>query len=72
VSIDAFKESPFIYGGINILLFLVLSYVAYWLYQKLSYKNNDSTFRDFFLSGREWEPILKSADILEQIKEFEK
>ena len=72
ISLDAHKESPFIYGGINLLVFLLLSYIAYWLYQKLSYKNSDSRIRNFFLSGREWEPILKSAEILEQIKEYEK
>lgn len=72
VSINALKESPFLYGGINLLIFLILSYLAYWLYQKLSYKNKKSKIRDFFLSGREWEPILKSAEILEQIKDYEK
>ncbi len=72
VSINALKESPFLYGGINLLIFLILSYLAYWLYQKLSYKNKKSKIRDFFLSGSEWEPILKSAEILEQIKDYEK
>lgn len=71
MSIDALKESPFIYGGINLLAFILLSYIAYWLYQKLSYKNKESRIRDFFLSGSEWEPILISAKILEQIKEYE-
>lgn len=71
VSLDAFKESPFIYGGINLLIFFLLTYIAYWLYQKLSYKNRESKMRDFFLSGSEWEPILKSSEILEQIKEYE-
>ncbi|MDB4293340.1 hypothetical protein N9954_08030 [Maribacter sp.] len=72
VSVAAVEESPFLYGGINLLLFLLLTAAAYWLYQKLSYKNKDSKIRDFFLSGSEWEPIVKSAEILEQIKEYEK
>ncbi len=72
ISIDAVKESPFIYGGINLLVFSLLAYSALWLYQKLSYRNKDSTIRDFFLSGSEWEPILKSTEILAQIKEYEK
>lgn len=72
ISWDALKESPFIYGGINVLIFAVLCFIAYWLYQKISYKNKTSTIRDFFLSGNEWNPILKSEKILEQIKEFEK
>lgn len=72
VSVDALKESPFIYGGVNLLVFSLLTYIAYWLYDQLSYKHEKSKIRDFFLSGREWEPILKSAEILEQIKEYQK
>lgn len=72
MSIEAFKESPIMYGGINFLVFSLLTYTAYWLYQKLSYKNESSKVRDFFMSGGEWEPIVKSTAILEQIKEYEK
>lgn len=72
ISIEALKESPLVYGGINLLVFLILTYISYWLFQKLSYKQKESKIRNFFLSGSEWEPILKSAEILEQIKEFEK
>ncbi|MDG2331518.1 MAG: hypothetical protein P8M05_07990 [Flavobacteriales bacterium] len=72
ISLDAIKESPFIYGGINLMVFLILTFIAYWLYQKMSYKYKESKIRDFFLSGREWEPIQKSAEILEQIKEYAK
>lgn len=72
VSMDALKENPFIYGGFNLLMFIIFSYLAYWLYQQLSDKNKESKIRDFLHSGSEWEPILKSAEILEQIKEYEK
>lgn len=71
ISIEALKESPFVYGGINLLVFLILGYISYWLFQKLSYNQKESKVRDFFLSGNEWEPILKSTEILEQIKEYE-
>lgn len=72
ISIDALKESPFVYGGINLLVFLILTYISYWFFQKLNYKQKESKVRNFFMSGSEWEPILKSAEILEQIKEYEK
>lgn len=70
ISADALKRSPVIYGGINALIFLLLTYIAYWLYQKISYNNKESKIRDFFLSGNEWEPIIKSTEILEQIKAY--
>lgn len=72
ISKEALKESPVIYGGINLLVFIILAYISYWVFQKLSYKNKESKIRDFFLSGSEWEPIKKSAEILAQITEYEK
>ena len=72
ISMEAFKESPFVYGGANLLVFLILAYISYWLYKKLNYSHKESKIRDFFLSGNEWLPILKSTEILEQIKEYEK
>ncbi len=72
VSLDAIKDNPFVYGGIHGLIFLLLAYMAYWLYHKVSVKNKVSKVRDFFLSGNEWEPILKAAALLEQLKEYEK
>lgn len=72
VSLEALRNSPIIYGGINLLVFFILTYIAYKLYHSVSHKNKDSAIRDFFLSGAEWEPILKSAEILEQIKEYGK
>ncbi|SEQ32102.1 hypothetical protein [Neolewinella agarilytica] len=72
VSAEALRESPFLYGGVNLLVFALLSYLAYWLYRRLNYTNEDSRVRDFFLSGRDWEPIIKSAEILEQIREYER
>jgi hypothetical protein len=72
ISIEALKASPFVYGGINLIVFLILTFISFWLFRKLSYKHKESKIRDFFLSGSEWEPIAKSAEILEQIKEYEK
>ena len=72
ISIDALKKSPFLYGGINLAVFLILTYISYWLYQKLSHKHKPSKIRDFFLSGSEWEPITKSEEILDQIKDYQR
>ncbi len=72
ISIEALNASPFVYGGINLIVFLILTFISFWIFRKLSYKHKESKIRDFFLSGSEWEPIAKSAEILEQIKEYEK
>lgn len=68
MSLEALKQSPFVYGGVNLILFLGLAYLSYWLYKKLSLEINNSKANRFFLSGNDWEPIEKSLAILEQLK----
>ena len=70
VSLDALKGSPFLYGGINLIVFIGLSFFAYWLYINIDLQNLDSKINKFFFSGSEWDPIIKSANILEQLKEY--
>lgn len=70
MSLDALKNSIFWYGGINFLIFLGLSYCSYWLYKNLNIHNLDSKLNQFFFSGSEWDPIIKSLDILQQLKEY--
>ncbi|NNK89712.1 MAG: hypothetical protein HKO89_03825 [Saprospiraceae bacterium] len=71
ISLDVLKSSPLLYGGVNLLIFLLLSYIAYWLYQRLNVQNSNSKVYKFFYSGNEWDPIIKSSHILEQIKEYD-
>lgn len=68
ISLEALMEAPLIYGGVNLLIFLVLASIAYWLFKQLSLKNTNSPVKRFFLSGKEWEPIEKSLAILEQLE----
>lgn len=70
MSLDAHKASPFLYGGINLMVFLALCYLAYLLYSRLDIRHSDSRVRRFFLSGSEWEPIIKASNILEELKEY--
>lgn len=71
MSLDALKASPLIYGGINAIVFIGLSYIAFWLYKEMSITGDSKVSRIFF-SGMEWDPILKASKILDQIKEYQK
>ncbi|ARN77564.1 hypothetical protein BST97_05930 [Nonlabens spongiae] len=72
ISIDGLVENPVVYGGVNLIVFMALSYLSYWIYKKLNNVNGSSRIREFFYSGNEWDPIFKSAEILDQIKEYQK
>jgi len=71
ISLDELVRSPLLYGGINLVVFALLTYLSYWLYQQLGRPPGTSKVRDLLLSGREWEPIQKSEELLDQIKEYE-
>ena len=71
MSYEALKNSMLVYGGVNLIVFLGLCYLTYWLYQQLDIQNLDSRVNQFFFSGVEWDPIIQSGKILEQLREYE-
>lgn len=71
ISIDALQESPFVYGGINLIVFLLLCYITHWLYKRINLNNRESKVYQFFFSGNEWDPITKSQILLEELSEYE-
>lgn len=72
ISLDTLKSSPLVYGGINLIVFLALCYTTYMLFKKLDVKNHkDSQVYNFFFSGGEWDPLIKSSIILEEINQYD-
>ncbi len=72
VSIEAVKDSPYIYGGINLLVFILITALSFWLFNKLNINKDNNAFKNSVFSGAEWDPIVKSCKILEQINEYKK
>lgn len=70
MSLDALKSSPIWYGGVNLMVFLGLAYLAVWLYRRLDIQNRDSKVSRFFLAGNEWEPLVKASNLMEQLDEY--
>jgi len=68
ISLDEVLASPWVYGGINLLLVAGACYLTYWLFRQISPVKPDSKVRRFFLSGHEWEPLAKASHILEQLE----
>lgn len=71
MSLDALKNAPLLYGGVNAIIFLSFSIFAYWLFKNISIQKKDSKVSSFFLSGSDWDPLIKSASILDQLKEYQ-
>ena len=60
--------------GLFILQAIVtLSFViaAVWLFINIKYENRNKKWFGFIFNGKEWNPLIKSMDLLSQVKEYE-
>ena len=69
------SESIFKYDNLLLLIIqgvitLSFSVVAIWLFINIKYENRNKKWFKWIFGGKEWQPILKSIDLLEQIKDF--
>jgi len=61
----------------NTLLWVVQSavtmsfiFTGIWLFIHINYENRDKKWFKLLFSGREWNPIIKSVELLDEIKEY--
>lgn len=53
----------------GIITFL-FSFVAIWLFVNINYKNRNKKWFQFIFSGKEWNPLLQSMELLHQIEAY--
>lgn len=53
-------------------LFFTISFtaIAIWLFFNINYENRNKKWFQFIFSGKEWIPIMKSMELLEQVEEY--
>jgi hypothetical protein len=49
---------------------LLFTYIALWLFRNIHYGNKDKKWFRVIFEGKEWSPVLKSFDLIDQIKEY--
>jgi hypothetical protein len=49
-----------------------MAYLGVWLFRNIRFENRDKKWFKFLLSGKEWDPMMKAAELLEQIEEAKK
>ena len=54
--------------GIVTLSFI---YAAYWLFFNIKYENRNKKWFQLIFRGKEWQPILQSMELLNQIEQFQ-
>jgi len=55
---------------IQVLITLLFTFLAVWLFFNINYKNKDKKWFKLIFSGNEWTPTIKSMELLDQIKEY--
>lgn len=48
------------------------AFVGIWLFININYKNRNKKWFQRIFKGKEWTPLLKSMDLLEQVEEYKK
>jgi len=71
ISFDTLKNSPFLYGGINLILFIGFSYFIYLIYKKINISNLNSKVNKFLFSGYEWKTLIESSKLLKELNQYE-
>ncbi len=57
---------------IQILITVTFTIVAVWLFFNIKYENRNKKWFMLVFSGKEWQPILQSKEILDQVEDYKK
>ncbi|RYU94427.1 hypothetical protein [Emticicia agri] len=57
---------------IQIPLTAAFTYLAIWLFVNIRYENRNKKWFGLIFRGKEWTPLMKSMEILEQIEEYKR
>jgi len=69
---DLFQNINAFQISIIVGIALGMAYLGIWLFRNIRFENRDKKWFKFLLSGKEWDPMMKAAELLEQIEEAKK
>lgn len=57
--------------SITISVTLLFTFVAIWLFLNIKYENRNKKWFKLIFNGKEWTPLMKSMELLEQLDEYQ-
>ncbi len=56
----------------SVVLFFTISFtiIAVWLFCNIKFENRDKKWFQLIFGGKEWTPLMKSMELLEQVEEY--
>jgi hypothetical protein len=67
---NMFKEGPAAMLIIQLVVTLIFTCIAAWLFINIRYENRDKKWFRLIFNGNEWTQVLKSIEMLRQIKAY--
>jgi hypothetical protein len=69
------QQHMFENGNVPLIIFQVLvtllfTYTAIWLFFNMRYENRNKKWFRLIFNGNEWDPMIKSMDLLDQVKQY--
>jgi hypothetical protein len=55
---------------LQIIVTTSFTYLAIWLFFNIKYENRDKKWFRFIFNGNEWNPVIKSMELLSQINDY--
>lgn len=55
---------------LQVLVTISFALVAVWLFRNIKYENKDKKWFGLIFNGKEWSPVMKSMELLDQIREY--
>ena len=49
---------------------ITFAFAAIWLFVNIRYENRDKKWFKLIFNGKEWTPLIKSMELLEQVEEY--
>ncbi|MEO6453117.1 MAG: hypothetical protein ABIN97_03545 [Ginsengibacter sp.] len=53
-----------------IMVTLLFTYIAIWLFFNIRYENKNKKWFKLIFNGKEWTPLMKSMELLQQVEEY--
>ncbi len=56
--------------AVTLFFTIIFTFIAIWLFFNIKYENRNKQWFQFIFSGKEWTPLMKSMELLEQVEEY--
>ena len=70
INAEMIKNGGVVFFLVQVPVSLTFFFIAIWLFMNIKYKNRDKKWFRLIFSGREWDPVIQSMALLDQIREY--